>query len=75
MAPEKTEGPNQVLTFAGKDLDFLNLEVRLPTAKVDKILKAICNLLLRKRVRLKELQSLTGLLNFACSVITDSFGY
>ena len=70
MAPEKTEGPNQVLTFAGKDLDFLNLEVRLPTAKVDKILRAIRNLLLRKRVQLKELQSLTGLLNFACSVIT-----
>ena len=70
MAPEKTEGPNQVLTFAGIELDCLNLEARLPMEKVDKILKAIRNLLPRKRVPLKELQSLIGLLNFACSVIT-----
>ena len=70
MAPEKTEGPNQVLTFAGIELDCLNLEARLPMEKVDKVLKAIRNLLPRKRVLLKELQSLIGLLNFACSVIT-----
>ena len=70
MAPEKTEGRNQVLTFAGIELDCLNLEARLPMEKVDKILKAIRNLLPRKRVPLKELQSLIGLLNFACSVIT-----
>ena len=70
MAPEKTEGPNQVLTFAGIELDCLNLEARLPMEKVDKILKAIRNLLPRKRIPLKELQSLIGLLNFACSVIT-----
>lgn len=70
MAPEKTEGPNQVLTFAGIELDCLNLEARLPMEKVDKTLKAIRNLLPRKRVKLKELQSLVGLLNFACSVIT-----
>ena len=72
MAPEKTEGPNQVLTFAGIELDCLNLEARLPMEKVDKVLKAIRNLLPRKRVLLKELQSLIGLLNFACSVITPS---
>ena len=72
MAPEKTEGPNQVLTFAGIELDYLNLEARLPMEKLDKILKAIRNLLPRKRVKLKELQLLVGLLNFACSVITPS---
>ena len=55
MAPEKTEGPNQILTFAGIELDCLNLEARLPMEKVDKILSAIRNLLPRKRVQLKEL--------------------
>ena len=49
MAPEKTEGPNQVLTFAGIELDCLNLEARLPIEKVDKTLKAIRNLLPRKK--------------------------
>ena len=70
MAPEKTEGPNQILSFAGIELDCLNPEARLPMEKVDKILRAIRNLLPRKKVQLKELQSLIGLLNFACSVIT-----
>jgi len=70
MAPKKTEGPNQVLTFAGIEPDCLNLEARLSMEKVDRIFKAIRNLLPRKRVKLKELQSLVGALNFACSVIT-----
>jgi len=51
---KKTEGPNQVLTFAGIELDCLNLEARLPMEKVVKILKAIRNLLPRKRVKLTE---------------------
>ena len=38
--------------------------------KVSKILGAIRSMLPRKRVKLKELQSLIGLLNFACSVVT-----
>jgi len=36
MAPEKTEGPNQVLTFAGIELDCLILEVRLSMEKLTK---------------------------------------
>ena len=71
MAPDKTEGPSPVLTFAGIELDCLEMEARLPKEKVDKTLNAIRCLLPRKRVQLKELQSLVGLLNFACSVITS----
>ena len=37
MAPEKTEGPSQVLQFAGIELDCINLEARLPMEKVSKI--------------------------------------
>lgn len=36
MAPEKTEGPNQVLTFAGIELDCLILEARLSMEKLTK---------------------------------------
>ena len=69
MAPEKTEGPTQVLTFAGIELDCFNLEARLPKEKLDKTLGAIRVLLSKKRAKLKELQSVIGLLNFSCSVI------
>ena len=69
MAPEKTVGPAQVLIFAGIELDFSRMEARLPRDKIEKCLTAIRHLFSRKKVKLKGLQSLIGLLNFACSVI------
>lgn len=39
MAPDKTEGPSHVLTFAGIGLDCLELETRLLEQKFDKNLK------------------------------------
>ena len=41
MAPEKTEGPSPVLTFAGIELDCLQYEARLPQEKVDKCIEGI----------------------------------
>ena len=38
MAPDKTEGPSQVLTSAGIELDCLEMEARLPKEKVEKTL-------------------------------------
>ena len=70
MAPEKTEGPSPFLSFAGIELHCSMNEARLPQEKVRKCLLAIRSLLGRKKVTLKELQSLIGLLNFACSVVT-----
>ena len=35
-APEKTEGPSPVLTFAGIELDCSRNEARLPHEKVEK---------------------------------------
>ena len=69
MASKKTEGPSQMLTFAGIELDCCKNEARLPMEKVERCLSAIRNLLSRRKVTLKELQSLVALLNFACSVI------
>ena len=72
MGPDKTEGPSHIITLAGIELFCLELEARLPKEKVDKTQKAIRSLLPRKRVQLKELRTLIGLVNFACSVITSS---
>ena len=69
MAPEKTEGPTKVLSFAGIELDCNRQEATLPTEKVAKCFSAIGHLQSKKKVTLKELQSIIGLLNFACSVI------
>jgi len=70
MADEKTEGPSHVLTFAGIELDCIKGEARLPRDKIEKCKAAINDVFRRKKVPLVQLQSLIGLLNFACKVIT-----
>jgi hypothetical protein len=57
------------ITFAGIELDSLKWEARLPKDKIEKCVQCIASFLTRKKVTLKELQSLIGLLNFACSVV------
>ena len=69
IAPEKTCGPATALSFAGIELHSVSFEVRLPLEKVDKCLSLISDFLTRKKVTLKEIQSLTSMLNFACSVV------
>ena len=70
MAPENTEGRSPVLTIPGIKLDCSGNEARLPHEKVEQGLLAIHSLHGKKKVTLKELQSLIDLLNFACSVVT-----
>ena len=69
IAPEKTLGPATTLSFAGIELDSVSFEARLPLDKIDKCLCIIADFLTRKKATVKEIQSLTGLLNFACSVV------
>ena len=70
LAPEKTFGPSTTLSFAGIELDTIKLEARLPRDKLQKCVEFISEFLRRKKVTLREIQSLVGLLNFACSVVT-----
>ena len=69
IAPEKTCGPSTIMSFAGIELDSIFLEARLPLDKIGKCISLISDFIHRKKVTLKEVQSLNGLLNFACSVI------
>jgi hypothetical protein len=45
------------------------MEARLPSDTIKKILAALESFRARKRVTLREMQSLIGLLNFACCVV------
>jgi hypothetical protein len=69
IAPEKTVGPQTTLTFAGIELDTRLFEARLPADKIAKSKVLLSKFLQRKKATLKEVQSLIGLLNFACSVV------
>ena len=69
IAPAKTVGPFRVLSFAGIELNSVHMEARLPQDKSDKCLSFLSEFAWRRKVTLRELQSLIGLLNFACSVV------
>ena len=69
IANEKTEGPAQVMTFLGIELDSVNMQATLPLEKVEKCMKLIEPLLDVNKVKLRDLQCLIGTTNFACSVV------
>ena len=68
IAPEKTVGQSTVLCFAGIELDTSAMEARLPSDKLEKC-RFMLREFLKRKVSLKEMQSLIGLLNFTCSVV------
>ena len=69
LAADKTILPTQVIQFLGLEIDTLNETVRLPEEKIIKCKGLINNMLDKSKCKLKELQILLGMLNFACSVI------
>ena len=72
LAAEKTFGPDQILEFLGILLDTLRMQASLPEEKIEKCKNEICKLLPKKvkKVKVKQLQSVIGLLNFACRVVS-----
>ena len=60
IAAEKTEGPQQLLTFLGIELDSNLMEARQAEDKLEKSQKLISEFMGKEKVTLTELQSLTG---------------
>ena len=69
IAGEKTEGPTTVLCFLGLELDSNEMVIRLPMEKVHEIIQKIQAVLSKRKVTLKAMQSLIGVLQFACRAI------
>lgn len=69
LALDKTLGPLQCIEFLGYLIDILNAEIRLPHEKLKKCKDLIQSLLVRDRCKVKRIQSLAGMLQFACGVI------
>lgn len=69
MAPEITVGPSTTLAFACIELGTVLLEARLPQEKLDQCRDLLLAFLPRHNITLQEVQSLTALLNFACTVV------
>lgn len=66
---DKTVHPTTTITFLGLELDSVLMEIRLPLDKLVKIRTQLLSMTKCKKVSLVQLQSLIGLLNFACLAV------
>ena len=69
VVASKTIGPSQEIEFMGIVLDSIRMEARLPQDKLSRIYELLTSFKKRRSVRLVELQSLIGTLQFACKVV------
>lgn len=69
IVEEKTVGPDTSLQFAGITLDSILQEAGLPEDKLHKRHTLLTSFYSRRKVTVKKLQSLIGLLNIICSII------
>ena len=65
----KTVQPSTCVTVHGIEVDTNMMQARLPQDKLDKAVALLRSFSRRKKVTLRQLQSLIGVLNFACKVI------
>ena len=66
---EKTQFPTTCIVIYGIEIDSVEMIARLPEDKIQKILFLLGKYKTKRSITLKELQSLLGLLNFACGVV------
>ena len=69
LVPEKQEGPSTCITFLGIIIDTHRQELRLPKEKLERILVTLAEWERRKSCTRRELESLIGTLQHACTII------
>ncbi|KAI8515695.1 hypothetical protein Bbelb_065080 [Branchiostoma belcheri] len=70
LAGEKTLHPDTIMSFLGIELDTIAMEARLPLDKLYRCKNAVQEFIQRSSASLKEIQSLVGLLNHVCQVVS-----
>ena len=69
LAEENTIGPACIIIFLGLEIDTLEMVIQIPQEKVVEVRHKLHMVLSKKKVTLKELQSLVGLLDFCARAI------
>lgn len=69
IALDKTTEPSTTIIFLDIEFDNIHMVMRLPQDKLVSLRQSIQTVMISKKVSLKALQSLIGLLNFACKTV------
>ncbi|CAC5400947.1 unnamed protein product [Mytilus coruscus] len=72
IAENKTIGPATVIPFLGFVIDTVRMMVVIPQEKLEKLQSELCSLLHKKKIMLRELESITGLMSFCSRAIPSS---
>ena len=72
IADDKSIGPTTVLVFLGLELDSRTMTIRIPLHKINELRQILLTLLDKRKITLKELQSLVGKLNFFGQAVRSS---
>ena len=75
ISASKTEGPTTALTFLGIRLDTRAMRMSLDDGKLAKLRSLLCDWEGKSSATVTELQSLCGVLNFACKVVRPGRSY
>jgi len=69
LPQEKTIGPSSIIIFLGLEIDSINMVIRIPQDKLRETKQKLVYIFQCKKVNLRNLQSLVGLLNFCARAI------
>ena len=69
VAPQKTVGPSNVITFLGIELDSVAQEVRLPVEKLRRLRETLLRFERKRNASKHEMQVLIGILSHAATVV------
>jgi len=72
LAENKTVGPSTFITFLGLGIDTVNMFVVIPADKIEKLKSGIHLILSRKKLKVKEFESIVGLMAFCARAIPSA---
>ena len=72
LAENKTEGPTTKLTYLGLDIDTVEMKVKIPESKLEKLHYGIRYIISHNKIKLKELESIVGVMAFCARAIPSA---
>lgn len=69
LSEDKIQWATQIMVFLGLQVDSVRQMVSIPETKIDRAIRELDIVIRSKKVTVKQLQSLTGLLNFFCRAV------
>ena len=69
LGVRQNDGPNTRMTFLGLVIDTIAQEIQVPSDKMATVMDKLDNALSKRKLKLRQLQSLLGSLNFICKAV------